>query len=261
MFFICIYKSTQMATGRGPNGDRGGRGHQMTTGGGRGPNGHRGGPLGGGGGRGGAWHIYIYIHTHTHTHTYFYIYIYIFTHRHFCVYRWHWHVICEAAMRIGACKPERNPVTAGKMHETSIDLWTLVEHSISEEKDLDYSYVEINPYEVDERLPGRSWWCWCMVGRLQTWFRTPLKQANTWKYMKMPLFDIINSNLALKIWNDGINPFKEFQVRASASAWASSCPDLVAPCGAFWWSLQQRQRMRSVEWWDDMGWLVIWVIQ
>lgn len=23
-----------------------------------------------------------------------------------------------------------------------------------EEKDLDYSYVEINPYEVDERLPG-----------------------------------------------------------------------------------------------------------
>ena len=22
------------------------------------------------------------------------------------------------------------------------------------EKDLDYSYVEINPYEVDERLPG-----------------------------------------------------------------------------------------------------------
>ena len=33
-----------------------------------------------------------------------------------------------------------------------------MEHSVSEEKDLDYSYVEINPYEVDERLPGRSWW-------------------------------------------------------------------------------------------------------
>ena len=28
-----------------------------------------------------------------------------------------------------------------------------------EEKDLDYSYVEINPYEVDERLPGAmEWW-------------------------------------------------------------------------------------------------------
>ena len=33
-----------------------------------------------------------------------------------------------------------------------------MEHSVSEEKDLDYSYVEINPYEVDERLPGGRWW-------------------------------------------------------------------------------------------------------
>jgi hypothetical protein len=45
---------------------------------------------------------------------------------------------------------------------------------------LDYSYVEINPYEVDERLPG-SWWCW---DRLKTWFRTPLKKTNTGKYFK-----------------------------------------------------------------------------
>ena len=30
------------------------------------------------------------------------------------------------------------------------------EHSGTEEKNLDYSYVEINPYEVDERLPGRE---------------------------------------------------------------------------------------------------------
>ena len=65
-------------------------------------------------------------------------------------------MICEAVMRIGASQSERSPTTAGKMHKTSINFWTLMEHSISEEKDLDYSYVEINPYEVDERLPG-SW--------------------------------------------------------------------------------------------------------
>ena len=49
-----------------------------------------------------------------------------------------------------------------------------MEHSVSEEKDLDYSYVEINPYEVDERLPGRSWW----LGPLNDLIQSTIEEKN-----------------------------------------------------------------------------------
>lgn len=53
------------------------------------------------------------------------------------------------AKRIAAAKDSKLKLYTSWFCPFAQRAWIAVE-----EKDLDYSYVEINPYEVDERLPG-----------------------------------------------------------------------------------------------------------